>query len=98
MVRRATIECPECEYEFEFDFDSAEFREYGGATCPECEQEMDDLNPADYVAAAHDTHEGEIIPNVSLERHKCSACDEIFGVREEFGGEVNCPYCGAKYA
>ena len=97
MVREATIECRDCEYEFVFDFDSDEFREYGSAECPECGYENENLDPSDYVDAV-ENHQGEKVSHVELERHKCSACDEIFGIRPEFGGEVTCPYCGAKYA
>ncbi len=97
MVRTATITCPECEEAFDFDFDSEEFREYGGAECPECGHEIDDLDPSDYFRAS-DSYRGEPVPKVDLTRHKCIACEEIFGIRPEFGGEVNCPYCGEKYA
>ena len=97
MVRRAVLFCPHCEDEFDFDFDCDEFSEYGSTECPHCGYELDGLDPDDYIFAGHTFESGEDIPHVTLDRYKCSVCDEIFGLRPEFNGEVNCPYCGAKY-
>ena len=88
--------CPECDEEFTFDFDSVEFREYGSAECSNCGHDMENLEPGDY--AIEPVEADILVPHVNLDRHQCSACDEIFGIRPEFSSEVNCPYCGKKYA
>ena len=93
MVRLAIITCESCEEEFEFDFDGDEFREYGGAECPHCGYDHEDMDPTDYL----DNGEPKRVPRIPLEYYRCQECEEIFGARAEYNGELTCPYCGIMY-